>query len=158
MDILAICSDNSMRSILLESLLNALGGGRITAHSAGMRVAEHGVHPLALQVLRDNHHDVQNVRAKTLAVFDGAVAPRFHTVIWMRDKPRPLLSPGLATPVLFVDWPLGDPQNLPANEQLVAVRNCYTRLRRRVATLMALPLESYNTRQLRSLLNQCGAL
>ena len=50
-NVLFVCTGNSARSNLAESLRNGLGKGRFKAYSAGSRPKGH-VHPLALQELR----------------------------------------------------------------------------------------------------------
>ena len=83
-DVLFICSGNSARSIFAEALLRDLGGGRFRAFSAGTRPSEQ-INPLALEVLRGNGHDVEDLRSKHLSEFQQPGAPVMDFVFTVCD-------------------------------------------------------------------------
>lgn len=70
MRVLFLCTHNSSRSQMAEGLLRARGGGRYAVFSAGTH--PRGVHPLAIQVMREIGIDISEAaghRAKSLDEF-----------------------------------------------------------------------------------------
>ncbi len=63
MNILVLCTGNSARSILLESILNHRGHGRVNAFSAGSNPAGN-VHPQSLALLSEEGHDTSSAVPK----------------------------------------------------------------------------------------------
>jgi len=78
MNILVLCTGNSARSILLECLLEKLGGDQITAYSAGSQPSGK-VHPQSLALLKAEGYDVSSLSSKSWDVFADGDAPK-----WMR--------------------------------------------------------------------------
>lgn len=66
--VLFLCTGNSARSLLAESILNALGQGRFKAHSAGSHPVGR-VHPLALELPHKNRMPTEGLRSKGWADF-----------------------------------------------------------------------------------------
>lgn len=75
MNVLFICTGNSARSIMAESLLKQMGEGRFRAFSAGSHPAGF-VNPKALELLERNSFRTGDLRSKSWASLPG---PMPHT-------------------------------------------------------------------------------
>jgi len=62
--VLFLCTGNSARSMIAESLLNDLGRGRFRAYSAGSR-PKGEVYPYALELLQHYHDATDHLRSKS---------------------------------------------------------------------------------------------
>jgi ArsR family transcriptional regulator, arsenate/arsenite/antimonite-responsive transcriptional repressor / arsenate reductase (thioredoxin) len=80
---LFICSGNSARSPMAEGWLNHLGGGRVTARSAG--VSPGPLHPLAVAAMAEHGVDISGHRPTHLSDVAGG---RFTRVITLCDRAR----------------------------------------------------------------------
>ena len=80
MNILVLCTGNSARSILLESILNECGQGRVHAFSAGSQPVGK-VNPHALALLDAKGHETKDMRSKSWDEFAAADAPEMDLVI-----------------------------------------------------------------------------
>jgi arsenate reductase (thioredoxin) len=62
-NVLFLCTGNSARSILAETLLNRLGEGRFRAYSAGSQ-PKGQVYPMAIEVLGELGFPIEDCRSK----------------------------------------------------------------------------------------------
>jgi arsenate reductase (thioredoxin) len=78
--VLFVCTHNSARSQMAEGYLNALGGDRFDARSAGTEAR--GIHPLAIQAMAEEGIDVAMQESKTI---DRFLKQPFDLVITVCD-------------------------------------------------------------------------
>src|SRR3954471_3832005 len=73
-NVLFLCTGNSARSILAESILTKVGEGKFRAFSAGS-FPKADVNPLALETLRDLDYPTDGLRSKNWDEFATPNAP-----------------------------------------------------------------------------------
>ena len=140
MNILVLCTGNSARSILAESLLNRLGADRgIRAFSAGSKPTGK-VNPAAIALLREKGYPVEGLRSKSWEEFARADAPQMNLVITVCDSAASEPCPVWPGAPLQVHWGIPDPAAVSGPEEAVrtAFEQAYERLRRRVEAFLAL--------------------
>jgi protein-tyrosine-phosphatase len=127
--VLFLCTGNSARSQIAEAMLEALAGGRASAHSAGSHPKR--LHPNAVRVMATRGVDLRGRHAKHVDTFAGQ---RFDYVISLCDRVREV-CPDFPGPPRLVHWSIPDPasggdtdeDSYPVFEQLAA--ELETRLR-----------------------------
>jgi arsenate reductase len=138
--ILVLCTGNSARSILAEALLNRHGVGRVAAHSAGSH-PKGAVHPLALQLLREQGLPAAAMRSKSWDEFASPSAPELDIIITVCDNAAGEMCPIWRGRPLTAHWGIEDPAAATGTEEqrMAAFRKAYDELDERVRALFALP-------------------
>lgn len=154
MNILVLCTGNSARSILLESILNARGAGRVTAFSAGSQPAGR-VHPEALALLAAKGHDTQRLTSKSWDIYAAPDAPRMELVITVCGNAEQSCPIWPGAP-LRAHWGLPDPAAAATADQSAAFAETYARLDRMAAAFLALPFEALPREELAERLATIG--
>jgi len=108
--VLFLCTGNSARSQMAEGLLRKSAGDRYEVFSAG--TAPKGLHPLAIEVMRDVDVDISGQTSKDLRTFDGN---SFDYVITVCDRAKQAcpVYPG-AVPI---HWGFDDPAEATASRE-----------------------------------------
>lgn len=157
MNILVLCTGNSARSILLESLLNGLGNGRVDAFSAGSQPAGK-VHPQSISLLQSEGFDVSHLRSKSWDEFAGNASPEMDLVITVCSSAAGESCPIWPGVPLRAHWGVEDPAAAPKEQQAAAFRAAFDTLREKAVALLALPLETMNSAELKKDLDRIGRL
>ena len=106
MNILILCTGNSARSILLESIFNQHGKGRVKAYSAGSNPTGK-VHPESLALLAKKGHPTKGLRSKSWDEF--ADTPKMDAVITVCGNARDETCPVWPGAPLTAHWGIEDP-------------------------------------------------
>jgi arsenate reductase len=111
--ILVLCTGNSCRSVMAESLINHLGKGKYEAVSAGSFPAGY-VHPESMQALRRNGIDVGEPYSKSWDEFAGHA---FDYVITVCDQAASEHCPAFLGEYHKLHWSTPDPAKAEGTEE-----------------------------------------
>ncbi len=155
MNILVLCTGNSARSILLESILNHRGHGRVNAFSAGSNPAGN-VHPQSLALLSAEGHDTSSARSKSWDEFASENAPEMDVVITVCGSAAEETCPVWPGAPVRAHWGVEDPAAAAQPDWDGAFRNAFEILGRRANALLDLPIETMNASELSAQLKRIG--
>lgn len=116
--VLILCTGNSCRSQMAEGWLRHFGGSEIEVYSAGTRPSF--VHPLAIQVMKEEGVDISSHRSKSV---DEFVGKELDVVVTVCDDAREE-CPYLPGTHAMVHIPFEDPARASGtlDERLVVFR------------------------------------
>ncbi|HKT72086.1 MAG TPA: arsenate reductase ArsC [Steroidobacteraceae bacterium] len=156
-NVLFLCTGNSARSILAESLLNQLGGGRFRGFSAGSH-PKGAVHPMALELLQSLELPTDGLRSKSWDEFAAPGAPRLDFVFTVCDNAAGEVCPYWPGRPMTAHWGLPDPAAVQGSHltQLQAFRETYRALETRIKLFIGLPLASLERMRLKERLDEIG--
>jgi len=154
-NVLFLCTGNSARSILAESILNQLGMGRFHAFSAGS-FPKGEVHPAALALLDELSQETSGYRSKSWDEFAAPGAPQLDFVLTVCDNAAGEACPVWPGQPMTAHWDIEDPAAVEGEGQRQAFWNAYQQLRRRIELFLALPLGSIDELSLRNRLKDIG--
>lgn len=156
-NVLFLCTGNSARSILAEAIMNAMGGGRFKAYSAGS-FPKGQVHPMALDLLKKSGHDISGLRSKSWDEFAAPDAPEMDFVFTVCDNAANEVCPIWPGQPMTAHWGLPDPAAVVENdvEQRLAFADTYRMLSNRIRIFTSLPIRSLDELSLQGRLNEIG--
>ncbi len=142
LNVLFLCTGNSARSILAETILNVLSDGRFHAYSAGSQPAGE-INPFALEIIRRMGWSDHGLRSKSWDEFAQADAPQMDLIITVCDSAAGVTCPVWPGRPANAHWSLPDPAAVSgsAEDKRRAFLEALTVLRRRIEMLVTLPLE-----------------
>ena len=141
-NVLFLCTGNSARSILAESLMNHWGSGRFRGFSAGS-FPKGAVHPLALELLRRLGLPSESFRSKSWNEFAEPGAPPMDFVITVCDQAAGETCPVWPGHPVVAHWGVPDPAAVTGSEKerQQAFGDALAALERRVKLFVKLPIE-----------------
>lgn len=154
-NVLFLCTGNSARSILAESLLNHDGAGRFRAFSAGS-FPKGQVHPMALDVLKSFGFPHEGFRSKSWDEFSDADAPVIDFIFTVCDNAAGETCPIWPGNPMTAHWGIEDPAAVEGEGERDAFVQALRYLRRRIELFLALPLSAIDDLALKAKLARIG--
>ena len=158
-NVLFLCTGNSARSILAESILRKEARGRFRAYSAGSH-PKGGVNPFALKVLASLEYPTEGLRSKSWDEFATPGAPIMDFVFTVCDTAAAETCPVWPGQPMTAHWGIEDPAVVAGTDiQKEAAFVLAARyLRNRITIFASLPLKSLDKLSLNAKLREIGAL
>lgn len=154
---LILCTGNSARSLIAETLVRELGKhAGFAAYSAGSK-PKGEPHPAALQVLAANGHDIAPLSSKSWDVYAEPDAPEMRIVITVCGNAAGETCPIWPGHPLQVHWGVPDPAAVEGDGQQAAFEIAYQTLKARVVKLVDLDVVNLSDDELKSALTEIHA-
>jgi arsenate reductase len=156
-NVLFLCTGNSARSILAESILNRLGAGRFKAFSAGSQ-PKGQVHPYVIDLLAKLNYPTAGLRSKSWDEFAAPGAPALDFVFTVCDNAANEVCPIWPGQPMTAHWGLPDPVAVEGTEveRRLAFADAYRMLNNRIGLFANLPLKSLDKLSLQRRLDEIG--
>jgi len=157
-NVLFLCTGNSARSILAESILRRDGAGQFNAFSAGSHPRGR-VDPLAIKVLESYGYPTDRLRSKNWDGFAGPGAPQMDFVFTVCDSAAGEVCPAWPGQPMTAHWGIADPAAMTGAEieRERAFVTAFKQKRQRISLFTALPFASLDRMALRRRLKEIGA-
>lgn len=158
-NVLFLCTGNSARSILAESILRKEGAGRFRAFSAGS-APKGAVNPLALKTLSAFGYPLENLRSKSWLEFAATDAPVMDFVFTVCDGAAGEACPVWPGQPMTAHWGIEDPAAVQGSEIVreAAFNAAFRYLKNRISVFAALPIAKLDRLALGTKLREIGQL
>ena len=156
-NVLFLCTGNSARSILAESLVNHWGRGKFVGYSAGSH-PKGAVHPIALELLRRMKLPTDGLRSKSWDEFAEPGAVKLDFVITVCDNAAGEICPVWPGQPMTAHWGIADPAAVEGSQsdRWMAFRCAFRALEDRIKVFASLPTRSLDPSKLQECLNAIG--
>jgi arsenate reductase len=156
-NVLILCTGNSARSILAESLINYWGQGRFVGYSAGSS-PKGKVHPIALELLKQMKMPSDDMRSKSWDEFAKPGAPHLDFVFTVCDNAAAEMCPIWPGQPMTAHWGVADPAAVEGSEtdKWLAFRTAFRELEARIKIFTSLPISSLDRVKLQERLRAIG--
>lgn len=156
-NVLFLCTGNSARSIMAESIMNQVGGGRFKAYSAGSHPTGK-VNPYALDVLKQSRMPVYELRCKAWDEFAAPGAPQLDFIFTVCDNAAGEVCPVWPGKPISAHWGVEDPAAVegPDKAKRRAFTTAFNQLRNRITMFASLPLDKLDAMTIKQQLAHIG--
>jgi len=156
-NVLFLCTGNSARSILAESLINHWGDGKFKGFSAGS-FPKGEVNPIAIALLEQMKLPAEGLRSKSWDEFAKAGAAPLDFVFTVCDNAAGEVCPFWPGQPMTAHWGVPDPAAVQGSEtdKWIAFRQAFKALENRIKAFVSLPIASIDRMKLQQRLNEIG--
>jgi arsenate reductase len=156
-NVLFLCTGNSARSILAESLINHCGVGKFWGLSAGSH-PKGAVHPIALELLQKMGMSTEGLRSKSWDEFAAPGAPPLDFVFTVCDSAAGEACPYWPGQPMTAHWGVPDPAAVEGSDaqKRLAFRAAFKALENRIRIFASLPFATLDQIKLQQRLNEIG--
>lgn len=158
-NVMFLCTGNSARSIIAESVLRKDGAGKFNVYSAGSQ-PKGEVNPFAIETLAGHHYPVEGLRSKSWDEFAVPGAPELDFVFTVCDNAAGEACPVWPGQPMTAHWGVEDPAAVEGTdtEKRVAFATTLRYMKLRIAAFAALPVESLERLSLTARLHEIGQM
>ncbi len=159
LNVIFICTGNSARSILAESILRHEAGDRFNTFSAGTRPAGEP-NPFALELLKEQGHDITGLRSKNLDEYQQEGAPKMDFIFTVCDSAANEDCPFWPGQPISGHWGIPDPAAVEGSnaDKRRAFAVAYAQMQARIHAFLALDPEGLDKGTLQEHIDEIGAL
>jgi arsenate reductase len=158
-NVLFLCTGNSARSILAESIMRKEGRGRFHSFSAGSQ-PKGEINPLALKVLARLGYPSDGMRSKSWEEFAAPDAPAMDFVFTVCDSAAGESCPVWPGQPMTAHWGIEDPAAVEGTdlEKEAAFVAAFRYLKNRIGIFTSLPLRGIDKLSLGTRLREIGRM
>ncbi len=156
-NVLFLCTHNSARSVIAESILNRYGRGMFHAFSAGSHPSGQ-VNPYAIHLLTVLGYDVSGLRSKSWDEFGVPGAPVMDFVFTVCDDAANEVCPVWPGQPMTAHWGVPDPSRVEGTEaeKRLAFAEAHRMLKSRIDIFLSLPVRSLERLALQKKIEEIG--
>lgn len=156
-NVLFLCTGNSARSIMAESILNRKSKGLFTAYSAGSHPSG-VVRPEALRHLQLAGISTEGLHSKSWDEFAAPGTPVMNFVFTVCDNAANEVCPYWPGQPMTAHWGVPDPAAVRGSAQEIdrAYRDAFSMLDRRIGLFLSLPLSSLSQMAIKKEIENIG--
>ena len=158
-NVLFLCTHNSCRSVIAESILNKVGAGRFRAFSAGSHPSGR-INPGALDLLERMNYPTAGLSSKSWDEFAADGAPPLDFIFTVCDDAAGETCPFWPGHPATAHWGVSDPSRVEGTdaERCRAFDETHRLLHQRISAFVALPVATLSRAELVQRLASIGQL